>query len=57
MRTNLTKKSQKGSKKTKRRMWTNTMNWKRKRRKNEKWEGLVSARRGAVEDEEERNKR
>jgi len=33
------------------------MNWKRKRRKNEKWEGLVSARRGAVEDEEERNKR
>jgi len=48
MRRNLTKKSEKGNKKTKRRMWTNTRNWKRNKGKNEKWEGLVSARRGAV---------
>jgi len=42
------KKLKKGSKKTKRRMWTNKRNWKRKKRRNEKREGLVNARRGAV---------
>ena len=44
----MTKKADKVSKKTKSRMWTNTRNWKRKKRKNEKREGFVSARRAAI---------
>jgi hypothetical protein len=38
MRRNLTKKAEKGSKKTKRRIWTDKRNWKRTKRKNEKRE-------------------
>jgi hypothetical protein len=48
MRRNLTQKAEKVSKKTKSRMWTNTRNWKGKKRKNEKGEGVVNARKVAV---------